>query len=486
MNLKTTRDNYDISILNEDIIQIRDSEKTIWDLHYANNIFDLFKNVKERTLIFQELFSLYQHHNENYKNLSEELIEKYPEIFQVVFKNNYHKVIEAFEKLSNLLEQQLTSLNVSENLLDENQRVQILNGVKIREDQSEFTSLIFILLDSLKGAEEITDVKKIEENDEKFSDKKADEIENGENDNGETILNETTKEKEENSLEESIQKPEESQVSLENNQKKVFEENFEDIGSLEKDDVSIEDVKEIGDFQKKDVEVEEVDDINNEVKREKEKYEVEQENVENQEPVSSKVDKEEKINELVIKYLAYQDSSELNDEEKKDVYNKALKSNAARKYAKILLELEESQELEIYEMLSKKIFTDTLINLQNYDIEPEKFTYSTSWAVWDVAKQLYYMKNPSKTTSDYKLADPLYSQEKQQEIKDRHIGWIVYKQMTTGRLDDILNKVKNSVYGKRIIEYMISKPKPGLDSLSSYKLAKLGECVRLGLEENYN
>lgn len=472
MNLKTSTNNYNISFLNEDIILIKETESVIWDLHYANNVFELFKNVKARTQFFNELFDLYQKHNENYKKLSEELLSNYPEIFQVVFKNNYHKVLEAFQKLSNLLTNQYVELNISENLLNEKQRETILNGNKIREDQSEFTTLIFLLLENLKGVNEETksilnektDSVNFNQKQENNTEKKV-EIEENSFDAVGNLEVEKVKELNKKSLEEESIEVQNLETKGELVENSVL--NQSDNSDFEK----LEDLKE----KNSQIQIEEIEDVHEEIKKEEE-----QENFVLQE--EQKQTEDEKLNELIVKYFAYQDSPEISDEEKKDILNNSIKSNSARRYAQILLDLEEKQELDIYEMLAKKLFTDTLIKLQNYDIEPEKFTLSTSWVMWDIAKQIYYMKNPHKSTNEYDLADPLYKKEKQQEIIDRHIGWIVYKQMTTGRLDNILNKIKNSVYGKRIIEFMISKPKPGLDSLPSHKLAKLGECVRLGLE----
>ena len=81
----------------------------------------------------------------------------------------------------------------------------------------------------------------------------------------------------------------------------------------------------------------------------------------------------------------------------------------------------------------------------------------------------------------YTLENPLESESKKKEIIYRHIGWIVYKEMTSGKLDNLLANIKNSSYAKKIIDYMIDKPNHEGGTLSSYKLADLGKSVILSL-----
>jgi hypothetical protein len=106
---------------------------------------------------------------------------------------------------------------------------------------------------------------------------------------------------------------------------------------------------------------------------------------------------------------------------------------------------------------------------------------SQTWVMWDIAKQLYYIKNPLEANEKYSLENPLESESKQKEIIYRHIGWIVYKEMTSGKLDNLLANIKNSSYAKKIIDYMIDKPNHEGGTLSSYKLADLGKSVILSL-----
>jgi len=109
---------------------------------------------------------------------------------------------------------------------------------------------------------------------------------------------------------------------------------------------------------------------------------------------------------------------------------------------------------------------------------------SQSWAFWDIAKQIYFLNNPSLTDRNkYRLANPLSDEDKQREIEDRHIGWEVYSKLTSGDLDSFLNKFQDPIYRKRMVEFMIEKPnKNGM--LSSNKLAELGKNIRLGFSLN--
>lgn len=542
MNLRTSENNYNLSILNQDLQDIHLSEKTIWDFHYANSIFDLFKNIRKRKEIFITLFNLYKQHNDNFRKISEEIIQKYPEIEGLIFKNNYHNIILCFSKLEEFLQKQADQLNISENLLDQKKREELLNGNKIREDQSEFTTLIFSLIDNinLKQDKNLTLDEQFE-NEKKILDKIK--LENQNLKNQQESINKQNLEKTHISEEEKKEEQKQEIVEKEEVEKKentIDNNNFnnsfenkennnpidekesllnsqiiqnnqtiqENVNTIQNNnDISYEKDSNLEIIEEKE-QVEETsqekleDEINDSyiLDEDKENSLIEnsnhiQENLDNSElnqiksnsiesnQGEAKISLDEEKEEIIKKYFAYQDSPEFTDQEKKDLILNSIRSESAKRYAEILLELKHKEELDIYEMLAKKIFTDTLVKLQTYDIEPERFTLSTSWALWDIAKQLYYLKQPHKSSNNYKLADPLYDKDKQQEIIDRHIGWIVYKQMTTGRLDNILNKVKNSIYGKRIIDYMIARPKPGFDSLPSYKLAKLGECVRLGLEE---
>ena len=201
--------------------------------------------------------------------------------------------------------------------------------------------------------------------------------------------------------------------------------------------------------------------------------------LETQDSINS-VDKE--IKRIIEEHFSYQDSPTISEEEKEEIIIKSVNSNSAKKYAKILLNLEKTEELEIYEMLGRKLFAQTLTLLQEIDIEPLPYSMSQTWVMWDIAKQLYYLEHPLESNNLYTLENPLESEEKQKEIIYRHLGWIIYKEMTSGKLDNLLANIKNSSYAKKIIDYMIDKPNKG-GSLSSYKLADLGKSVVLALKK---
>lgn len=409
MNIRVNSNNFDMNDFKSDLKELEKTEAQIWDFHKKDDVINLFKLVKNRTNANNQLFQIYKKNHEHLDLISKEILEKYPEIKSVNFHNNYDKINDIFMDLKELLTQQFDKLNTTDNLIDTNLRESILNGNKIKEEESEFTTLVKRLLELI-----------VIENDSKNNIESEDKTE-------QEIIIEDEEETERNS--------EYDPEDMEEDEEEVME-SFD----------------------------------------EQDRFREEKEQIEPEES------SEEKINQIILDFFTYKDSHELSDEEKEIIEMNTLKSESAKRYANIIFKLEKENKLEEVKRVSKEIFAKTITKLNEYEVEPLPFTYSLSWAIWDIVKQIYYLENPQETTDKYILENPLESEEKQQEIIDRHIGWEVYTQMCSENLNNFLNKIRDPVFGKRVINVMIDKTNDGDKRMPSYKLSELGKNVRMALE----
>lgn len=436
MNVNTNQDNFDMNIFKDDLIELEKSEAQIWDFHKREDVINLFKSVKQRSKIGIELYTIYRKNHEHFDAIAEEIVAKYPQIKSVNFHNNHDKIIEYFEKLIVLLNSQFEKLNVTDNLIEYNAREEVLNANKIRAEESEFTTLIKELIRFVKREESIKE--------------EVNEIEN---------LNNSVEDEEKSQNQVFSESVVEEKIEI-RNEPEVEEKEEEPLTKVEEESAeTTQSMKEIGNTDEPKIE--------EEIKAE-----------------NQSENEQEHITEIIKKYFTYKDSAELNEEEKEIIERNTLKSDSAKKYAKILLELEREKKLSDVEKVSREIFVKTLTELGEYEIDSLPFTYSTSWAMWDVAKQLYYLEHPEESSKEYNLENPLESEDKQQEIINRHIGWEVFTQMGTQNLDKFLNKIRDPVYGKRVINVMIEKTNNENMRLPSCKLSELGKNIRMALKEN--
>lgn len=437
----------------KNILSIEQSEKRIWEFHKSENIKDLFLLCLERATDIQNSYEEYKENHSHMEELLQEILRAYKQIKEVVFENNYHRIYTCLQELLYITAKQTEELNISNNLIDFTQRENILNGEKIYEYESQFTTVSKTLLKEINKAIGLNE----EENGSNEFHNKNNEVEIITTENQETqIEHESLSESQNDLIEMSTSTEETTDVNIEIEEKDDnVQSSFEDF-NYKVEASPLETTEEI--FEKS-----------------KEKsYFIDKSKID-------ETNQSKDINRIIKEHFSYQDSPSLGDEEKEEIIRKSVNSKSAQKYASILLELENNEELEIYEMLGRKLFAQTLTMLDEIQIEPLPYTLSQTWVMWDIAKQLYYIKYPLESNNNYVLENPLESDEKQKEIIYRHLGWIIYKEMTSGKLDTLLANLKNSSYAKKIIDYMIDKPNKG-GSLSSYKLADLGKSVVLALK----
>lgn len=455
-NKNTNPEDFKLEDFRKDLMELDISEAVIWQNHNINNIILVFKNIKKRTEEINNLFLIYNRINDNFQKIQDEIKERFPEVKQVNFNNNFEIIYPLLEDLTNTCSKQLSTLNISENLISKEKRELILNADKKVEIESRFTSilknLISVIPISKQTAENLQDKKNIKPISEKIEKK----------------INLNTQAIQENFEVKEEKKPEIIQKKVFNVEDKIEtpiigyepeENNQSNLSENKKNNQDLENQKEI-------------------VQEEQSNFD----KLESEEEKDDLIDEDEEIQKIIKEYLSYQDCPELSDETKRDILKKTLESKSARRYAKILFEEKKKGNFEKIENLSRTLFANTLNDLHKYQIKSLPYSLSVSWVMWDIAKQIYYIKNPLDTDEKrYKISNPLDDEEKQIEIIDRHIGWEVYSQITSGELDTFLNKFQNPVYRKRMVEFMIMKPNEN-KSLPSDKLAELGKTVRLGFE----
>ena len=482
MELKCSNENITLQNIIEDLREIEKTETTIWQFHNQENLKGLYSNIKERQNKFFELTIFFKTFSREHENVKREIENNYPQISKIHFKNNYHEISHAFEQLQYFLKEQSERLNISEILLEKTKREQILNGNKVNPNESEFTTLMKRIIQTLNSPEYL---ESIGETAFKHEEKQ-------------TIEEKETPVKEEQSPETNQQPIEEIQPETEliepeeiktiEEQTPVTEEKSPEIEqepTNQPENKTEEQELEIIEIEKEMKQNEIQDNFTNELE---EIRPVEEEDVTKKSFIVKKEEPEETnenedIENTIREYFSYSDAMELTDDEKSQILEKTLKNNSAKKYAKILLKLKNQGLMPRVDNLVREIFAKTITQLTSYSVNPRPYTYSNSWVYWDIAKQIYYLDNPGESNSNYLLANPLESPEKIQEIIDRHIGWEIYSQMDTGEINGFLNRIRDPIYGKRVIDVMIAKANKKFDHFSSYKMAELGKNVRLGLAE---
>jgi len=59
----------------------------------------------------------------------------------------------------------------------------------------------------------------------------------------------------------------------------------------------------------------------------------------------------------------------------------------------------------------------------NWDKIKSQYLIHETWALWDIGKQLYLSKNPSKSGAGYRLGNPLTDEGVQKDSVNRMVGW---------------------------------------------------------------
>ncbi len=423
-NFSVNKSNLDISEIRNRFYDLETKENEILELHENNEILKLFDNIKNRNILLKNIKEEYNNLIINLSKFKEDLKVNFPLIQSVELKEYIFEINNYLIKLESISNLQLEKLNISENLLNFEIRNSILKEIKNNENNSKFIDLL----------KEILLLFETNKND--FNNNEL---------NSNITNNNSIKEKEE--------------VSQSNNN---FEENkeLEEVVNINKNNM----IENIGRTN-----------INYEDKNNSIEF-----NSLNIEPNS------DELKEIILKYFIYNDSSDLSDEEKEKIKLKVLNSDKSMKLARVIWNLTQSNKINEFEDIAKKIYSNVLTDLHNFNIGIQPYSLSLSWSYWELAKNIYYSENPNEADrKNYNLLNPLTNIEKQVEIQDRQIGWEVYNKMIQGKLDDFLNNIKNPIFRKRLIEFMIEKPKEN-GTLPSYKLAELGKNVRLGFNLDNN
>ena len=156
------------------------------------------------------------------------------------------------------------------------------------------------------------------------------------------------------------------------------------------------------------------------------------------------------------------------------------KSESANKYVTALLELEKKYKDSERNPISDLVYAmldEASKTMDRYEIIPSPYAQSKTWALWDISKQYYYFTHPKEVDPKYKIANPMESKGKQQEIVDRHVGWEVYGAYHGDQQGSILERLKTNRRFREIKAYLDKAPKAN-GTLSSYDLAALGSLLR--------
>ncbi len=184
---------------------------------------------------------------------------------------------------------------------------------------------------------------------------------------------------------------------------------------------------------------------------------------------------------VISEYLAYQDapeSDEMTADEKKTMLGWSMKNESAGRYAESLQEVFEEYPRKSVEGLAYRMVSEAKDILKRLGVSQSKYIDSTTWAMWDIGKQFYYVGHPKESNEKYDIADPFQSPEKITEMINRQVGWEVYRAKETG----FAEKFKKHPLYKKLEEYLNMAAK-NKGTLSSKDLTDLGGLTREILKE---
>ncbi|MBV9349606.1 MAG: hypothetical protein JO026_02545, partial [Patescibacteria group bacterium] len=194
---------------------------------------------------------------------------------------------------------------------------------------------------------------------------------------------------------------------------------------------------------------------------------------------------------LLGKYLSYQDAP-LPTAEKERALQANRSSPAAKRYARVLrlmelkgdhgkpLEAGQKSELEAALELAKSLRKAFRIETLKNGLVVSPFGKSESWVMWDIAKQKYYFSHPEERREGYEVADPLTSEDKQEEIVNRQLGFEVYQAFRRRTLPEALRRRIEENPPLAAARSLLQGAPNASGSLSSKDLAALGKYFRTG------
>jgi hypothetical protein len=177
---------------------------------------------------------------------------------------------------------------------------------------------------------------------------------------------------------------------------------------------------------------------------------------------------------IVEHYLSYQDT-ELSEDLKKEILKHNEQSESAQKYAETL-----SSTLTVYGSEKMEDMVEGMIDecegiLERIGITASQYSKSKTWAMWDIAKQLFYLEHPEERDEKYEVGNPILIRSKRQEIVDRHIGWEAYGAYNKSEDRNFIEKL--GATKDKVLEFLNKEAKNN-GTLSSKDLAALGALVR--------
>lgn len=199
-----------------------------------------------------------------------------------------------------------------------------------------------------------------------------------------------------------------------------------------------------------------------------------------QEPEVVEQIEKKNLQEVITKYLAYQDAP-LSEELKKQILETSFGLSNAAKYGEILRDAFSEYGPEKMDGVTEELLKESESVLDSMGLESTPFGKSKTWAYWDIAKQLYYLARKEEADPNYILANPLVEKTKLEEILNRHTGWEIYGAYKTHPAHEFLDRLKKDKESySKIINLLEKSPKEN-GTLSSKDLAELGFLIRENL-----
>ncbi|MEN9920902.1 MAG: hypothetical protein RL538_795 [Candidatus Parcubacteria bacterium] len=174
-------------------------------------------------------------------------------------------------------------------------------------------------------------------------------------------------------------------------------------------------------------------------------------------------------------YLSYQDAV-LPEEQRVQMLEWTKTADNAQRYAGSLENLFKHLDVETVRGLAERL-QKTMIDVANsIDVPVSPFGKSITWAMWDIAKQEYFVEHPDESGAGYEVASPFESEQKCEEIVNRQLGWEAYRAYQQDPSFKNLLDTKGIPNEARVLLSKAAKESNG--TLSSSDLALLGAALR--------
>lgn len=176
---------------------------------------------------------------------------------------------------------------------------------------------------------------------------------------------------------------------------------------------------------------------------------------------------------VISNFLSYADA-DIPEETKKLALENSRKNPQAIKYADSIIDLINERGKQALMEQTEQMRVKCIERIIRLGLIPSPYAKSQTWAMWDIGKQEYFFTHQEEADEKYLIADP-FSEEKQKEIIDRHIGWEAYQAFKADG-DIFMEKIKNHPNRSKIQVFLQKTPKEN-GTLSSLELADLGSLL---------